>query len=177
MFYLILASEPGVMNSEVLAAIISALVSLTIGIVSGLLTAQKAKMNFYSSTVSKERVAWINQTREIASNLIAFCSAHNEDVLSSEDMFSFERMRSALIMRISPKEYVEQKHKYIDTDGKLIWFLDQEYVKVRECRYEIREIVTIICKNEWNRIKAEAGGNKDIEKIIKKYDDSVENQE
>lgn len=175
MAHLFLASETNGISSEVWAAIISAAVSIVIGVVSGLLTEQKAKINFYSSTVSKERVAWINQTREITGKLIAFCSVHEEDNLSPEDMLLFEELRSALLMRLSPKEYVEKKQKYIDTDGKLIELLDQEYKKVRENRYEIRTIVTLICKNEWNRIKAEAGGSKDVEKKIKKYDDSVEN--
>lgn len=178
MGYLLLttgSTDSEIINSEVLAAIISAIVSVIIGLVSGILTAHKAKMNFYSSTVSKERVAWINQTREIASKLIAFCSAHVEDNLSLEDMLCFEELRSALIMRISPKEYIETKHKYLETDGALIELLDCEYPDVRKNRYEIRRIVTVICKNEWNRIKAEAGGSKDVEKIIKKYDDSVEN--
>lgn len=175
MVNLFLAGEGSIVNSEFLAAIISAIVSIIIGGVSGFLTARKAKMNFYSSTVSKERVAWINQTREITSKLIAFCSAHEEEKLSKEDMLCFEELRSALIMRLSPKEYVEAKQKYLETDGKLIGLLDQEYNKVRESRYEIRRIVTVISKNEWNRIKAEAGGSKDIEKKIKEFDDSVEN--
>lgn len=174
MLNLVLASETGIVNSEVLAAIISALVSVVIGIVSGVLTAQKAKMNFYSSTVSKERVEWINQTREIASKLIAFCSAHEEEKLSAEDMRCFEELRSSLIMRLSPKEYVEQKQKYVQTDGALVDLLEREYAAVRNSRYEIRRIITIICKNEWNRIKAEAGGSKDIEKKINQYDDSIE---
>lgn len=161
--------------ATVIAAIISVVVSLIISVISGVITAQKAKMNFYSSTVSKERVEWINETRKITAELVAFCSVHVEDTLLPEDLFVFEKLRNSLLLRLSPKTYVETKKRYVETDGKLIGYLSAEhYGDVRVYKNEIREIVTVICKNEWNRIKAEAGGNKNVECKIKKYDASVE---
>lgn len=171
----LLATEGSVFNSQLWAAIISAGVSIVIGLVSGIFTAQKAKMNFYSSTVSKERVEWINKTREIASELIAFCAMHTEDELAPIDVYQFEKLRSALLMRISPKVFVENKHKYLDTDGEIIGLLEEDnYQKIRDSREDIRRIITVICKNEWNRIRAEAGGTKNIEKKIEKYNEKYQ---
>ncbi len=164
------------LSNSIWSPIISAIVSIIIGIISGLLTARKAKMDFYSSTVSKERVNWINNTREITSKLIAFCSMHTEDDLCNDDLYKFEELRSALLLRLTPKEIIEEKKKYLETDGKLINILENEYSVIRDKRFEIRSIVTIICKNEWSRIKAEAGGNKDIENRIRKYDNSLNNK-
>lgn len=161
------------LSAEVLAAIISAVVSILIGVISGWVTASKAKMNFYSSTVSKERVEWINKTREITSDLIAFLAQHTENNLLPSATYQFEKLRSSLLVRLSPISYVKEKHKYVDTDGKLIDLLESDYSIIRDNKCQIRELITVICKNEWDRIKAEAGGDKNLEKKIKKYDNSV----
>lgn len=174
MWYIIL-SEESVWGAAI-SAIATGIISISVSIISTIIsiwTARKERLNFYSSTVSKERVAWINQTRDIASKLIAFCSMHSEDVLVSEDVFRFEELRSALVLRLTPKAYINEKQQYLETDGKLVELLEKEYSVIRDSRYQIREIVVMICKTEWNRIKAEAGGNNDVEKKIEEYDQSV----
>ncbi len=169
LFFLLLTS-----NETGLASLLSVIISTVIGLITAFITTHKAKMNFYSSTVSKERVEWINQTREITSKLVAFCSMHTETQLSPEDVASFEFLRSSLLVRITPMKESENI-KYCD-DKILIELLNTAYEKVRENRYKIRDIVTVICKKEWDRIKAEAGGNKNLEKLIKKYDASVKKE-
>jgi hypothetical protein len=162
-----------VSTSNLIITILSAFISTVFGVAAAWFTVKRARYNFYSSTVSKERVDWLVKTREITSELIAFCAMHEEDVLSSSDVFQFEKLRSALLLRLSPKSFVEEKRMYVETDGRLIAILEGDYISVRNSKNEIREIVTLICKNEWGRIKAEAGGNKHIEKKIEKYDASI----
>jgi hypothetical protein len=170
---LLLDSNWSVSGSQIILTILSAFLCSLFAVVSAWLTVRRARYNFYSSTVSKERVEWIAKTREITSELVAFCAVHNEDKLSPSDLYEFEKLRSALLLRLSPKTFIEETQKYAETDGVLIKLLEGEYSSVRESKNKIREIVTIICKNEWNRIKAEAGSNKHIEEKIAKYDASI----
>ena len=58
-------------------------------------------------------------------------------------------------------------------DALLNVYLCNDYEFMRDNAQEIRDVVTIICKEEWNRIKAEAGGDKNLEKHIYKYQKSV----
>lgn len=164
------------MPTTVFVALISAAVSIIVGMLTfavSVSTAKKANLNFYSSTVSKERVDWINKTRIIASDLIAFCAVHPKDKLSSEDLYRFEKLRSSMLLRLSSKRSIEENSQYKSTDGKLVELLDKTYPEVLDNICLIREIVTEICKNEWDRVKCEAGGDKNIEKKMRKYNNSA----
>jgi hypothetical protein len=108
----------------------------------------------------------------MTSDLVAFCAVHCEDELSPSDLYQFEKLRSGILLRLCPKSYIKDKERYVETDGKLIELLERDYSQVRDSKDEIREVVTEICKNEWCRIKAEAGGSRHIERKIEKYDAS-----
>ena len=76
---------------------------------------------------------------------------------------------------LTPTEQVEAAKAFAlySYDALLYVYLYNGYDFMRDNIQEIRDVVTIICKEEWNRIKAEAGGDKNLEKHIYKYQKSV----
>ena len=69
-----------------------------------------------------------------------------------------------------------KSYLFYSSDALLNVYLSANYECIRENADVIRDIVTVICKEEWNRIKAEAGGDKNLEAKIEKYQKSVAKQ-
>lgn len=171
-----------------LMAGILAFVAAFATIVVNLILKYKEKINQYAITISKERALWISETRELVSSLCAFCKAHGEKLEHDEDIYVFEKLRSALLLRISPEEYIE---KWKDNAGKrnkkydkhLIrrenldldnYKADEELNKILGDSYSviygkvdyIRIIFSYICKGEWDRVRSEAGEDRFVRKAI-----------
>ena len=171
-----------VLGSNVLAAVIAAIVSLVTAGVSK----KQMKLSFYSQTISGERMNWINRMRELTAELAAFCCRYPADAeFTAEEMGEFEKIRVSILLMITPKKdveeitdsaYREKVKSYYEHDLQLWELLNGDYQSVHDSINEIRELVACICKSEWRRIKAEAGGDEFVESQVAKSDRSGENK-
>ena len=169
-----------VLGSNVLAAVVAAIVSLLTANVSK----KQMKLTFYSQTISGERMNWINRMRELTAELTAFCCRYAGTVLSVEQKSEFEKIRVSILLMITPMKDIEeiadltQREKvksYYEHDLLLWEHLNGDFQSVCDTINEIRDLVACICKSEWRRIKAEAGGDEYVESQVAKSDRSGEN--
>ena len=165
-----------------------AFVAAVITIIVNLILKHREKINQYAITISRERALWIKETREMVSSLCGFCKAHGDKLEKEEDIYNFEKLRSALLLRISPKNYIEKwkdyankrnkkydkcliKREKIDLDN---YKADEELNKILNDSYSvicnkvdyIRTIFSYICKGEWDRVRSEAGEDRSVRKAI-----------
>ena len=170
-----------VLGSNLLAAIVAAVVSLVTAHVSK----KQMKLTFYSQTISGERMNWINRMREQTAELAAFCCRYADSALSDEHRSEFERIRVGILLMITPmRDIIEisdpakqtKVKSYYEHDLALWELLNGDYQSVRDNIKAICELVACICKSEWRRIKAEAGGDQFVEAQVAKSDRAGENK-
>ena len=143
--------------------VIVALVTAVFAFFAGLLVNAQGRTQFFSSTVSKERMAWIYDIRGLCAELFSVCEQYDPENLPAEALAAFLKARNGILIRLDPLGW------YI-TDDELIQLLSEpDFVKVREHLPRIRLLITTILKNEWDKVKIEAGNSlwkvKRIEKL------------
>ena len=133
--------------------IISAVIAGLFAFLAGLLVNRQGKSQFFSTTVSKERMAWIREIRQLCTELCSISEAYEPDALPPEQRAAFLRARNAILIRLSPKGW------YSADDALLELLANPDFGAVKAKVPQIREILTAILKSEWDKIKIEAGNS------------------
>ena len=120
---------------EIIAAAIGALVSMAL---SALMT-MKESSRFFSSTVSSERMNWIKDVRQLATELFTVCEQYSS-------------LDSALHNLLS----------------------EPDFDSVKEHLPQIRLMLGTILKNEWDKVKVEAGNSRGKVRKIEKIQAKIE---
>ena len=149
---------------EIIAAAITAVVAF----VAGLLVNWQGRYQFFTSTVSKERMVWIKDIRGLCTDLCSVCEQYDPDALPPEQYAVFLKARNGILIRLDPKGWYT-------TDDELIDLLKApDFAKVKQNLPRIREILMTINKTEWDKVKIEAGNSrrkvKQIEEIQKRLE-------
>ena len=145
--------------TEVIAAVIAGLFAF----IAGLLVNIQSKSQFFSTTVSAERMVWIKDIRELCADLCSVCEQYDAGNLPPEQYAVFLKARNGILIRLDPTGWYT-------TDDELISLLQEpDFGKVKANLPRIREILMTINKNEWDKVKIEAGNSswkvRRIEKI------------
>ena len=141
--------------SAVIAAAISAVVSAAVALTVNL----QSHEQFFSTTVSAERMNWIKEMRGLCAELFSICEQYEPGKLPPEQFAAFLRARNGILVRLFPKGWCL-------ADTRLNELLsDPDYAKIRANLPEIRETCVTVFKSEWDKVKIEAGNNR--RKVLK----------
>ena len=136
--------------TEVYAAIIAG----GFAFIAGLLVNAQGKAQFFSSTVSAERMAWIKDMRELCAELFSVCERYDAGDLPPEGRAAFLKARNGILIRLDPPGW------YTTDDELLSLLAEPDFGKVRANLPRVRLILTTIIKNEWDKVKIEAGNSR-----------------
>ena len=147
--------------NEIIAAVITAFVAFLVG----LLVNVQGRSQFFSTTVSGERMVWIKDIRGLCAELFTICERYDAANIPEEEYAAFLKARNGILIRLDPKGWYH-------TDDELIELLkDPDFGKVKANLPRIREILMTILKTEWDKVKIEAGNSywkvRKIEKMQK----------
>lgn len=112
------------------------------------------KQNFsqnYSGTISKERMAWIKETRKLVAEFLGFCEA-NEDINDKKAKKRFYRLKNEILLNLNLNG---DKYQNDRTIRKIL--IDNQYPVIRDKVPDIRDAFAKIFKDEWDKAKLEAG--------------------
>lgn len=155
--------------SEIIAAVISVLISSIVSLIVNLLVRRQGHNEFYSKTVSAERLSWISDMRELFATFFAICEMHKNDDLSVKQRYEFNKIRNSILIRLNPVssgyELDNQLRQLIETT---------DFMSIKNNMADIRSIIEQIIKDEWDKIKIEAGRDVTMVKHIHKKNKSVE---
>ena len=149
--------------------IISTSITALIAFIAGLMVNIQGRFQFFSTTVSQERMIWIKDIRSLCTELCSICEMYDVDTLPDTEKMNFLKARNGILIRLDPKGW------YI-TDDELIDLLKEpDFSTVKQNVPRIREILRRIEKGEWDKVKIEAGNSaskvKRIEAIQAKLND------
>ena len=138
--------------TEVTVAVISVLVSLLVSIIVNFQDAVK----FFSTIVSKERLIWIKDMRELLAELLTICEQYDRvEDMDGRQYASFLKARNGILIRLNPND---KKYPY---DQTLLDLLSEpDFLKIKKEAPRIRRLITAILKNEWDKVKVEAGNSR-----------------
>lgn len=150
---------------EIIAAAIGALVSMAL---SALMT-MKESSRFFSSTVSSERMNWIKDVRQLATELFTVCEQYSANDLPDEQRKVFLNARNGILIRLNPRG------SGYSLDSALHNLLSEpDFGSVKEHLPEIRLMLGTILKNEWDKVKVEAGNSRGKVRKIEKIQAKIE---
>ena len=144
-------------------------------------------------------MAWVKEVRALCMELCAICELFDEDsiVKDREKLLAFYKARCGLLLHLSPWDIYTTDNELItllnpldtkpgpqgEADGVSLpedpdrARLDFRLVKANCPR--IREVLTSICKMEWDKVKIESGSSKAKQRKIDALQESlkIENKE
>lgn len=136
--------------NEVIAALIAAAISL---LVNAVVHIRKASQ-FFSNTVSTERMAWIREMRDLSAKMLSICERYDPAQLPGEQYDAFLNARNGILIRLNP---VDTNYPH---DQKLQQLLvEPDFTKIKANVPEIRYQLGTILKTEWEKVKVEAGNS------------------
>ena len=136
------------------------IIAALIAFVSSLLVYLQGRKQFYSTTVSKERLAWIDDIRRLCTELCTVCEQYDVDEITPEAHVAFLSARNGILIRLNPmnEEY--------PTDKRLIELLEEpDFQKVKNNIQEVRIILMAINQSEWIKVKTEHWGMRRLDGI------------
>jgi len=137
----------------VFGAVIVGVVSLTVAAIND----KHSKNELYAKTVSSFRMEWIKDVRKYLVNLIVLCKKISH---GPEDRDNFERCRANILMRLSHTQNKKNKRRnYSDDVRDLLNDMTFEYIceNGNNTAKKIEDVGTNLLKEEWERVKVEAG--------------------
>ena len=133
--------------------VIAAAIAGAFAFIAGLLVNVQGNAQFFSTTVSAERMVWIKDIRELCAELCAVCEQYDADSLPAEQYAVFLKARNGILIRLDPAGWYA-------TDDELIALLQEpDFGKVKANLPRVREILMTIIKTEWDKVKIEAGNS------------------
>jgi hypothetical protein len=147
--------------NEAIAAIISVAVSSVVSVIVWIFTRRQVKGELYAKTISAERIAWIKEMREFFAKLLTISETKPFNT-TDVDLLDFYQMKNSILIRLNP-----QTSGY-ENDNLLRSMLQgKNFAEVKQSMSEIRRLAEIILKDEWDKIKIEAGRDKLLVKSLK----------
>ena len=144
--------------NEVITALISAISAFLVTLFMNL----QGRNQFFSNIVSRERMLWIKDMRELCTTLCSVCEQYDEAPILSEQYTTFLKARNGILIRLDPKG------TFASDDDLIEWLEDKDFKKVKENIPKIRKTLIKINKLEWDVVKQEAGNNRWIKRKIEK---------
>lgn len=141
------------MSNEVIVALIAAsgvIITAGITLVGYIFTKRHNKKVIFNQTVSERRNIWLNEMREYISEMLA-----QADISQNKNNIPMEyyKAKNQVLLRLN---LIEPLHKML---SQQIESLDncENYQNTRD---KIIEILQAILKEEWEKVKSEAKGEK-----------------
>lgn len=141
------------MSNEVIVALIAAsgvIITAGITLVGYIFTKRHNEKVIFNQTVSERRNIWLNEMREYISEMLA-----QADISQNKDNMPMEyyKAKNQVLLRLN---LIEPLHKML---SQQIESLDncENYQNTRD---KIIEILQAILKEEWEKVKSEAKGEK-----------------
>lgn len=135
--------------NEVAAALISLAVST---IVSTILSLLVYIQKHYSTTISKERMEWVKETRKIVADFLAICEKY--DTLDEKNSLEYYKLKNLLLLNLNSAE------KYTNDAIIRNAIEDRDFFEVKAVLPQIRTAFASIFKSEWDKAKLESGRSK-----------------
>lgn len=135
---------------EVTVAIISLSVSTAVSVGLNLIGYSQNFQKHYSTVISKERMAWVKETRKLAAEFLAFCETNT--YLDEKKEQEFNKLKNELLLNLNSdgKKY---KNDAIIRNS----LMKSSFSKIKKDLPEIRAAFINIFKDEWDKSKLEAG--------------------
>ncbi len=133
---------------------VATLITAGLTFVAGLLVNRQSRNQFFSSTVSRERMEWVKDMRALCVELCTICDQYNSWIsVPPEQKAAFLRDRNGMLLRLNDRaDY--------PVDQELIGLLDKNsFEEVKAGAPDIRRICMSIFKTEWDKVKIEAGNS------------------
>lgn len=154
------------MSAEVQSAVIAGLFAFIVGLIVNI----QGKSQFFSTTVSAERMVWIKDIRDLCAALCSICEQYDAETLPPEQYAAFLKARNGILIRLSPTGWYA-------TDDELLELLKEpDFEKVKANLPRVREILMTVLKTEWDKVKIEAGNSRWKVRKIKKKQAQLEKQ-
>lgn len=156
-------------NGVDMAAIIAAIITGLITFIIGLLVNRQGRTQFFSSIVSKERMVWIKEMRDLCTELCTICDLNkSEENLSDEELVTFYNAKNGMLLHLNSIQRKEQAEEF-PVDKELFELLNNKsFSQIQGSISDIREKATLIFKTEWDKVKIEAGNSRATVKKIEK---------
>jgi len=136
-------------TGSVVAAVVAGVVSLVVVSIRD----KHSKNELYAKTVSSFRMEWIKDIRKYLVKLIVLCKKMHR---TEEDRTGFERCRANILMRLSPNSDSDKQLKDLLGELEIMGF-GQICGTGNSIAEKIENLGTELLKNEWERVKVEAG--------------------
>lgn len=138
--------------NEVAAALISLAVSTIVSMILSILVYIQNNHKHYSTTISKERMEWVKETRKTAADFLAICEKC--DTLDEKNSMEYYKLKNLLLLNLNSAE------KYTN-DGIIRNAIeDRDFSEVKAALPQIRTAFASIFKSEWDKAKLESGRSK-----------------
>lgn len=133
-------------------ALISLAVSTIVSTILSVLVYIQNNHKHYSTTISKERMEWVKETRKIAADFLAICEKC--DTLDEKNSLEYYKLKNLLLLNLNSAE------KYTN-DGFIRNAIEnRDFADVKAALSQIRTAFTSIFKSEWDKAKLESGRGK-----------------
>ena len=150
---------------DITVALISLSVSTIVSMILNLLVYTQNNQKHYSTTISKERMEWIKETRKIAADFLAFCERY--DALDENNSTEYFKLKNLLLLNLNSAA----KYK---NDGIIRNAIEkQDFEKVKANLPKIRTAFASIFKSEWDKAKLESGRSKHYVKKLNRRNNKL----
>ena len=136
-----------------MADIIAAIIAAVTAFIAGLLVNIQGKSQFFSTTVSGERMVWIKDMRVLCADLFSICEQYDVENLPAKEYAQFLKARNGILIRLDPIGWYS-------IDDELFQLLSQpDFARVKANLPRVRFLIMTIIKTEWDKVKIEAGNS------------------
>lgn len=137
---------------EITVALISLAVSTIVSMILSILVYIQNNHKHYSTTISKERMEWVKETRKFVADFLAICEKY--DTLDEKNSLEYYKLKNLLLLNLNSAE------KYTN-DGIIRNAIeDRDFSEVKAALPQIRTAFASIFKSEWDKAKLESGRSK-----------------
>lgn len=137
---------------EITVALINLAVSTIVSTILSVLVYIQNNQKHYSTTISKERMEWVKETRKTAVDFLAICEKC--DTLDEKNSMEYYKLKNLLLLNLNSAE------KYTN-DGIIRNAIEnRDFADIKAALPQIRTAFASIFKSEWDKAKLESGRGK-----------------
>lgn len=134
---------------EITVALISLAVSTIVSTILSVLVYIQNNQKHYSTTISKERMEWVKETRKTAADFLAICEKC--DTLDEKNSMEYYKLKNLFLLNLNSAE------KYTN-DGIIRNAIEnRDFADIKAALPQIRTAFASIFKSEWDKAKLESG--------------------
>ena len=142
---------------ELFVGLVSVVVASVISLIVNILMNRQNQRKTYTEIASNDRIAWIKTMREKGEALLAICDCYDE--LNETTSREFHELRNGILLHLTP-----QALNY-ETDMRVREMLaKKDFHEIKARAEELREALVLLCKAQWDTVKAEAGRDRRMKK-------------